>query len=106
VATLAQGMTVTWDGTPFKEVTDIQWTYGGGPSKGRAVLWTDDLGSVQISCFGTTNTETNKYGERKQLQILGGGANLTTFAVWESLSVTPELNGVTRYSLTFKVLDG
>lgn len=106
MATLAQGITVTWGGTSFQEVTDLQWTYGGGPSKGRSVRWTDDLGSVQIACLGTANTSTSEYGRRKELQVTGGGATLTTYAVWESLSVTPELNGVTKYSLTFKVLDG
>ena len=105
MATLAQGITVTWGGTSFQEVTDLQWTYGGGPSKGRSVIWTDDLGSVQITCLGNANTSTSEYGQRKQLQITGGGATLTAYAVWESLSVAPELNGVTKYSLTFKILD-
>jgi len=31
---------------------------------------------------------------------------LTVQAVWESLSVANEVNGVTRYTVTFKILDG
>jgi len=106
VATLAQGITVTWGGTSFQEVTDLQWTYGGGLPKGRSVRWTDDLGSVQITCLGGNNTSTAEYGTRKQVVITGGGATLTHYAVWESLSVTPELNGVTKYTVTLKLLDG
>jgi hypothetical protein len=105
VATLAQGITVTWDGTSFQEVTDLQWTYGGGPAKGRSVPWTDDLGSVQISCLGTANMTTANYGLRREVVINGGGAGLTHKAVFESLSVTPELNGVTKYTVTLKLLD-
>jgi hypothetical protein len=31
---------------------------------------------------------------------------LTSKAVYEGLSVAPELNGVTRYTVTFRLLDG
>jgi hypothetical protein len=51
------------------------------------------------------NTSTDEYGLRKQLVISGGGQSLTSQAVWESLSVSNEVNGVTRYTVTFKLLD-
>jgi hypothetical protein len=106
VATPSVGISVTWGGTPFAEVTELSWSYGNGAAKGRGAAWTDDLGSVTVSSLGTANMTTSQYGQRKQLVITGGGANLTTYAVYESLSVAPELNGVTRYAATFKILDG
>jgi hypothetical protein len=99
-------VTVSWGGVNFQEVTDLQWQYGGGPSKGRSVIWTDDAGSCSVTCLGTNNLSTSEYGERKQLVISGGGQSLTTYALWESLSVANEVNGVTRYTVTFKLLDG
>ena len=106
MATLSTGITVRWGNTYFGEVTDVQWSYGGGPPKGRSLVWTDELGSVAVSCLGTANISTLNYGQRDDVTIAGGGADLTMKARYESLSVSPELNGVTRYTVTFKLLDG
>lgn len=105
MATYSTGVVVTWNGTTFQEVTGLSWTYGGGPSKGRSVAWTDDAGTVSIECLGTNNTATSNYGVRATLVISGGGQSLTNPAVWESLSVANEVNGVTRYTVTLKLLD-
>lgn len=106
MATLSQGISVTWGAVPFSEVTDLQVSYGGGASKGRSVAWTDDVGTVSLSCLGTTNISTAKYGERNQIAISGGGVSLTSYAVYEQVTAQPELNGVTRFGVTFKLLDG
>lgn len=106
MATYSTGISATWGGTAFVEVTDLNWSYGGGPPKGRSVVWTDELGSVSITCLGSANTSTAEYGLRKALAISGGGQSLSVNAVWESLTVAPELNGVTRFTVTFKILDG
>jgi hypothetical protein len=105
VATYSNGITVTWNAITFAEVTGLSWTYGGGPSKGRTVPWTDDAGSCTVTCLGSANTGTSNYGTRATLSITGGGQTLTTPAVWESLAVDSELNGVTRYTVTLKILD-
>ena len=106
MATYSTGISVTFDGTAFAEVTDLSWNYGGAMPKGRSSTWTDDLGGVSVSCLGTANITTAKYGTRADLVVSGGGASLTHKAVYESLSVAPELNGVTRYAVTFRLLDG
>lgn len=106
MATLSQGISVTWDAVPFSEVTDLQVSYGGGAAKGRSSAWTDDLGSVSVSCLGTTNISTSSYGQRKQIVLSGGGVSLTAYALYEQVTVQPELNGVTRFAVTFKLLDG
>jgi hypothetical protein len=105
VATYSTGISASWGGTPFVEVVDLSWTYGGGPSKGRSVVWTDAVGSVSLTTLGSANTSPTEYGLRKSLVLSGGGQSLTTNAVWESLAVAPEVNGVTRYTVTFRLLD-
>jgi hypothetical protein len=104
VATYSTGITATWGGVAFEEVTDLAWTYGSAP-RGRSDIWTDDAGTVSITCLGGANTGIGEYGLRKDLALSGGGQSLTNKAIWESLSVAPELNGVTRYTVTFKLLD-
>lgn len=106
MATYSTGITATFNGTTFAEVRDLAWTYGGGLPKGRSAAWTDDVGSVTLTCLGSAGVATGSYGVRGDLTITGGGANLTNKAVFEGLSVAPELNGVTRYTVTFKLLDG
>jgi len=104
VATYSTGITATWGGVSFQEVTDLAWSYGSEP-RGRSEPWTDDVGSVAITCLHTANLALTEYGLRKQLILSGGGQSLTSQAIWESVSVAPELNGVTRYTVTLKLLD-
>lgn len=106
MASYSTGVSVTWDGTPFGEAYDVSYTYGGGMPKGRSSEWTDELGTVSLSCYGTANISTAQYGLRKQLQISGGGSSLTAYAVLESIGVQHAVNDVTRFTVTFKLLDG
>lgn len=106
MAQYSQGVSIWWDGTAFTEVVGLDWQYGGGAPKGRSVEWTDEAGTVTVASLGTANTSISQYGLRKQLVISGGGQSLTSYAVWESLDVANEVNGVTRYTVTFKLLDG
>lgn len=106
MATYSTGITATFGSTTFAEVTDLAWTYGGALPKGRSVVWTDEAGSVTLTCLGATGITTASYGLRNDLTISGGGASLTCKAVYVGLGVAPELNGVTRYTVTFKILDG
>lgn len=105
MATYSTGIAVAFDSVDFSEVVDLSWSYGGGPSRGRSVAWTDEAGTVTVGCHGTANTSVSLYGTRATLQISGGGAGLTTPAVWEGVSVAPELNGITKYIVTFRILD-
>lgn len=105
MASYSTNVAVSWGGVAFQEVTGLDWQYAGGPSRGRSVPWTDQAGTVTVVCLGPANTSTGEYGRRKQLVISGGGQTLTSYAVWESMSVANELNGVTRFTVTFKLLD-
>lgn len=105
MASYSTNVAVSWGGVPFTEVVGLDWQYAGGPSKGRGVVWTDEAGSVSVTTLGSANTSAAEYGLRKDLAISGGGQALTSKAVWESLSVANEVNGVTRFTVTFKLLD-
>lgn len=102
MANYSAGISVTWNGTAFQEITGLSWSYGGD-SKGRSVAWTDSPGTVTVECFGSANTSTSLWNTRAQVVISGGGQSLTAYAIWDSLSVSNELNGVTRYSVTLKL---
>lgn len=110
MATISTGITATWGGVTFQEVYGIATSIGGSVRKDRALTatsqgWTDEIGDVSISAFGTANMTLNEYGQRKQLLLSGGGLSLTFNAVCTSTVATPELNGVTRYTFTAKLLD-
>lgn len=105
MASYSQGVSVTWNGIAFQEVTGLSWTYGGGPSKGRDVAWTDEAGSLSVECLGSNNTGLANYGVRADVVVSGGGQSLTNAAVWESVGVASEVNGVTRFTVTLKLLD-
>lgn len=106
MATYSTGISATFAGTSFSEVIDLSWSYGGALPKGREIVWTDDVGSVTLTCLSSTGVTTSSYGLRGDLVISGGGANLTTKAVYEGVNVAAEVNGVTRYTVTFRLLDG
>jgi hypothetical protein len=104
VATYSTGITATWNGVAFTEVTNLAWG-SGGSRQGRSVAWSSEQGSVAITCLGTQNVSRVNFGTRAVLSISGGGSDLTSYAVWESVAVAPEVNGVTRYTVTLKLLD-
>ena len=104
MATYSTGISVTWGGTPFTEVQELSWS-SGGTRTGRAVAWSADQGSLAVTCLGTANVSRTNFGSRAALVVTGGGADLSTYATWESVAVAPERNGVTRYTVTFKLLD-
>lgn len=104
MATYSTGITVTWDGTAFTEVQELSWS-SGGARQGRDVAWSPDQGTVSVTCLGTQNVARSNFGTRALLVITGGGAGLTSYAAWESVAVAPERNGVTRYTVTLKLLD-
>ncbi len=102
MASYSTGITVTFDGAAATEVTGLSWTWGGGLPKGRSVVWTDDAGSVSVQTIGVVSTAP--YGTLGTLTITGGGMNLTCTACCTSVSAAAELNGVTRYTVEFQII--
>jgi hypothetical protein len=105
VATYSTGITVTWNSVTFTEVFGLSWGYGGAREdrgSGTAAGWTSDPGQITFSCFGATGVTTSNFGKRGSVAITGGGATYNGYAIFESLDVATELNGVTRYTVTLK----
>ena len=102
MATHSTGITVTFNGAAATEVVGLSWTWGGGLPKGRSVVWTDDAGTVNVETLGAPSTAA--YGLRGTLTIAGGGMGLTCTACCTSVSAAAELNGVTRYTSTFQII--
>lgn len=105
MATYSTGIAVSWGGTAFSEITSLSWNAGGAGGKGRSAPWTDELGTVSLQCLGTAVISTTYLGRTATLAITGGGCGLTVPAIYESASVDAELNGVTKYSVSLKILD-
>lgn len=106
MATYSSGVSVAFGGTSFAEVIDLAVSYGGSIPKGRDSAWTDDVGSVTLTCLSPTGVNSANYGTRGDLVMSGGGISLTNKAVYEGVNIAPEVNGVTRYTVTFRLLDG
>lgn len=108
MATHSSGITATWGGYTFAEVTGLSWQYGGTPtdrSPNTSAHYVGDVGSVNITCLSATGIATSLHGQRQTLTIAGGGCTLTAPALYESVAVAAERNGVTQYTVTLKILD-
>jgi len=107
MATYSTDIVVSFAGTTFEEVSDLSFDYGGGPATGRATtepVFKDSPGSLSLTTYGSSGMTTSNYGKFGQLSVSGGGADLTVDAVCESVGVQYELNGVTRYTMTFRFI--
>lgn len=105
MATYSTGIGVSFGTTALTEVQSLAWSYGGSLPRGRATAYTDEPGEVTVTCLGTAAITTVNYGKRAALSITGGGAALSCNAVYQGLSVAPQLNGVTQYTITFRIAD-
>lgn len=103
MATYATGITATWNGTAFGEVSDLKVTHGGSLPLARASTWTLDLGTIEMSCFATANISTTNYGKRAALSIAGGGMTYAATAVLEKFTLQGTVNDVARYAVTLRV---
>lgn len=103
MATYSTGISVSFASSTATEVTDLTWQWGNGLPVGRGVVYAPNAGTVTVGLFGAVTTAS--YGVRGSLVITGGGMNLTCTAICTGVSATAELNGVTRYTVTFQILD-
>lgn len=103
MATYSTGISATWGSVTLTEITGLSWTYGG-ENVGRSANFNPNPGSVSVSAFGTVPS-ISLVGNRNTLAVAGGGMNLTQKAVLQSVSAAAEVNGVTRYTVEFTLLD-
>lgn len=110
MATYAAGMTVTWGGTSFQEVTELKYSHGGGLpiSRGTTVAanrpFALDLGTIDITCLGTANCTLLNYGKRSTFAVMISTAStlFTHKAIFERLSVEDKVNDVRRHTVTLR----
>ena len=105
MATYSTGITVNFDGSTYATVTAMSWSYGGDLPIGKSDSYTDSLGTLTLTCLGVDGVSTSNYGTRGDLEVAGGGADLTHKAVLTEIGVTPELNDVTKYTVSFTLVD-
>lgn len=103
MATYAAGVTATWNGTAFGEVSEIRVTHGGSLPLARASTWTLDLGTIEMSCFATANISTANYGKRSLFTIAGGGMEYRATAVLEKMTLQGVVNDVAKYTVSLRV---
>lgn len=103
MATPSSGISVTWGGFSFSEVTAATHTIGG-TRKGRSAPWYGDTGSATVEMLNGGMASASYCGIVQTLSISGGGISLTMPALYESCGATPEVNGVTRYTVTFRLI--
>lgn len=102
MAVHSSGISVSFNGTAASQVVALSWSWGGGMPKGRSSAWTDDIGTATIELLGSAST--GAYGQYGQLVISGGGMDLTCSACCTLVGAAAELNGVTRYTYEFKII--
>ncbi len=106
MATTSTGITVTFDGLTFSQVTGLSWDFATGMPVSRSVgpgsAYTPEAGQVTIESLG--GAATYKYGTRGTVSIQGGGMNLTYTGVLLGTTATASINGVTKYKHVIKLI--
>lgn len=104
MATPCAGVTATWNGVAFGELTDIKVNFGGEFAAGRTSAFAVDKGSIEIACLGTSNVSVSEYGRKATLAIGGGGMTFSHKAVYLGFTLTGKVNDVSRASVTLKLI--
>lgn len=107
MAVYSTGMTVSWNSQTFQELVslDINWS-GSRQDRGSANSpgWVPEGAKVTLTSLDFP-IGLSSYGKLGTLTISGGGLNYNGPATMDGLSATPELNGVTRYTVTLSTID-
>jgi hypothetical protein len=107
VATESTGIEIRWNGVLFREVTGYSISFSG-PREDRnpaaAPGWIGAGGKVTVECLELP-VAIDKYGVLGTLIATGGGVSWNGPAFLDGMTVTPELNGVTRYTLTLSTVN-
>ena len=104
MATPSTGIVVNFNGNAASEVTELQWTFGGSMPQGRNTTWVPNFGTATIGTIGS-NVSSALRGVRAPLVVTGGGCTLSTMAVCTGVSIAAELNGITRYTVSFEFVE-
>jgi len=108
------GVVVSWRGTAIGEVTEFRVGAGGslplarGSTVAGTTPWALDAGTVELASLHTADTTStislSQYGTKGLLSFVGGGLNLTTKAICQTLDVSAKVQDVYRFRGTFKIV--
>lgn len=103
MAVYSAGITVTFNNITISQVTGLSWSVGGGvPTNRSSGGWYPEMGSVTVESLGGI---VGTRGQGATIRITGGGMGLTAFAVLTEYGASAEVNGVTRYSHSFTLIE-
>jgi len=102
VATVSQGISFSFDGSPASEIRNLSWSVGGGYTMARDSAYMAEAGSVTLESLGGISTSI--WGTIGTLTITGGGMGLTVTAVCTQVNAIANLNGVTVYAAEFAII--
>ena len=104
MATYSTDISFTWDGVTMVEMYSLSLE-ASGDRVGRSTNWRPDMGTISAACYGTAGIETTKVGKLAGFTASGGGISTSGYAICTGMTASPELNGVTKFTMTFKVID-
>jgi hypothetical protein len=102
VATVSQGISFSFDGSPASEIRNLSWSVGGGYTMARDSAYMAEAGSVTLESLGGISASI--WGTIGTLTITGGGMGLTVTAVCTQVNASANLNGVTVYAAEFAII--
>lgn len=102
MATVSQGISFSFDGSPASEIRNLSWSVGGGYTMARDSAYMAEAGSVTLESLGGISTSI--WGTIGTLTITGGGMGLTVTAVCTQVNASANLNGVTVYAAEFEII--
>ena len=102
MATVSQGISFSFDGSPASEIRSLSWSVGGGYTMARDSAYMAESGSVTLETLG--GISTSLWGTAGSLVITGGGMALTVDAVCTQVNASANLNGVTVYAAEFAII--
>lgn len=104
MAIYCAGVSATWNGVSFGEVTKIDITRGGELPQARGSTWTVDAGTIEITSLSSAQLDMAQYGKKAVLALTGGGLTQTMKAICQTLKTSGTVNDVTRYVGTFRIV--
>lgn len=105
MATYSTGMAVTWGVHTFAEITSIEIDRYGALSRGRSADWSDSAGTVEIATLSPIGVGSLNWNTMAALSITGGDMNLAVDAIYMGFTAAAKLNGVTEFTVSFKILE-
>lgn len=107
MANYSTGMSATFGARVFSQITNVEVTVQSGPDRARAANahWTDNNGGATFTTLEKGDLGGDVWGAVDDLIIDGGAMAINAQAMYDGFTAVSELNGVTKYTISFKFLE-